>query len=59
MTTNLDTAGNEKQRSSWIRVGEVLLLIVFVVTVYFLGLGMVHHRFFRGGRLDQYGHIRQ
>jgi hypothetical protein len=29
------------------------------VAVYFIGLSMVHHRFFRGGRIDRFGHVRQ
>lgn len=59
MTTNLNTAAPERQRTLWFRVVQVLLLAVFVVAVYLLGLGMVHHRFFQGSRVDRFGHVRQ
>lgn len=59
MKTNLNTTIPERKKSSWIRVGQVMLLITFVVVIYLLGLSMVHHRFFRGGRVDQFGHVRQ
>lgn len=51
--------GDSEKLKSWVHAVQVLLLIAFVVAVYLLGMGMVHHRFFRGGRLDQFGHIRQ
>ncbi len=59
MTVNLNKPASENQESPWVRVIQVLLLVTFVVAVYLIGLSMVHHRFFRGGRLDQYGHVRQ
>jgi hypothetical protein len=59
MTTNLNTPAPEKQISRWGRVAQVVLLIAFVVVVYLLGLSMVKHRFFKGGRVDQFGHVRQ
>ena len=59
VATNLNTTAPEKQKSPWFRVAQVLLLATFVVAVYLLGLSMVHHRFFKGSRVDQYGHVRQ
>jgi len=59
MTTNLNTAAPERRESPWIRVAQFLILVTFVVAVYLLGLSMVHHRFFQGGRIDRYGHVRQ
>ncbi len=59
MTTNLNTTTFERQMSPWFRVAQFLLLVSFVVAIYLLGLAMVHHRFFQGGRVDQYSHIRQ
>ena len=59
MTTNLNTTASERQRSPWFRVVQVLLLVTFLVAVYLLGLSMVHHRFFKGSRIDQFGHVRQ
>jgi hypothetical protein len=59
MTVDLNKPGPENRESPWVRVVQVLLLITFVVVIYLIGLSMVHHRFFRGGRMDQYGHVRQ
>ncbi len=59
MTTNLNTTAPERQRSPWCRVAQALLLAAFVVAVYLLGLGMVHHRFFQGSRVDRFGHVTQ
>jgi hypothetical protein len=59
MTANLNTAVPERRESPWIRVARFLLLVTFVVAIYLLGLSMVHHRFFQGSRVDQYGHVRQ
>jgi hypothetical protein len=30
-----------------------------VIALFLLGQSMVQHRFFRGGRIDPYGHLRQ
>ncbi len=59
MTTNLSTRVFNGQVSPWFRVAQFLLIVTLVVAIYLLGLEMVHHRFFQGGRLDQYSHIRQ
>jgi hypothetical protein len=59
MTTNLNTTAPEIQGSRWFRVVQVLLIAAFVVGVFLLGLGMVHHRFFQGSRVDRFGHVRQ
>lgn len=59
MTINLNTAARGRREFPWLRVAQFLLLISFVVTIYLLGLGMVHHRFFQGGHIDGFGHVRQ
>jgi len=59
MTTNLNTTAPERQKSPWARVVQVLLLATFVVAVILPGLGMVHHRFFQGSRVDRFSHVRQ
>jgi hypothetical protein len=59
MTTDPNTNAPERQISPWFRVVQVLLLATFVVAIYLLGLSMVHHRFFKGSRIDQFGHVRQ
>jgi hypothetical protein len=34
-----------------------LLLAALVIALFLLGQSMVQHRFFRGGRIDRYGHL--
>lgn len=58
MATNRNTTASQRQKSNWLRVVQVLLVATFVVAVYLLGLSMVHHRFFRGGWIDQNGTLR-
>jgi hypothetical protein len=59
MSTNRNTTDPERQISPWFRVVQALLLATFVVAIYLLGLSMVHHRFFKGSRIDRYGHLTQ
>lgn len=59
MKTNLNTATPERRESPWVRLAQFLLLVAFAVAVFLIGLSMVHHRFFQGGRMDPYGHVRQ
>jgi len=33
---------------------RIVLVAIFVVLVFMLGLGMVQHRFFKGGRVERY-----
>jgi hypothetical protein len=55
MTMNANKEAQERQKHLRFRFGQFLLLIVLAVTIYLLGLSMVHHRFFRGGYIDQHG----
>lgn len=57
MTVNLNKPASEGRQSPWVQFVRVLLLIAFVVTVFLIGSSMVHHRFFRGGRIDRYGRV--
>jgi hypothetical protein len=59
MATDLNSGVPERKKSPWFRVAQILLLVTFVAAVYLLGLNMVNHRFFRGGRIDRNGHLRQ
>jgi hypothetical protein len=59
MTTNLNTTTPERQRSPSFRVVQVLLLAAFAAAAYLLCLSMVQHRFFKGSRVDRFGHVRQ
>jgi hypothetical protein len=58
MTTNANKEAPERQNSLWFRIGEFLVVVVLGVAFYLLGLSMVHHRFFRGGYINQHGVLR-
>jgi hypothetical protein len=53
MTTNLNTPVPSGRRSPWFQIGRVLFFVALAVAFYLLGLSMVHHRFHRGGWLNQ------
>jgi hypothetical protein len=36
-----------------------LLLVASAIAIFLLVQSMMQHRFFRGGRIDRYGHLRQ
>jgi hypothetical protein len=55
MTTNSNTPIPSGRRSLWFRIGKFLFVVVLAVAVFLLGLSMVHHRFFRGGYINQHG----
>jgi len=59
MATDLNTTASERQKPTWFRMVQVLLLVTFLVAVFLLGLSMVHQRFFQGSRVDQNGHVTQ
>jgi hypothetical protein len=59
MTTDPNATVPEREIPPWFRVVQVLLLATFVVAIYLLGLSMVHHRFFKGSRVDRFGHVTQ
>jgi flagellar basal body-associated protein FliL len=55
MTKNANEEAPERQKSLWFRIGQFLFVVVLAVAFYLLGLSMVHHRFFRGGYINQHG----
>ncbi|MGA3128659.1 MAG: hypothetical protein ABSD13_18335 [Candidatus Korobacteraceae bacterium] len=55
MTKNANKEASEQQKSRWFRIGRFLFVVVLAVAVFLLGLSMVHHRFFRGGYINQHG----
>ena len=59
MTTNSKTPSPGSQKSTRFQIGLFLFLVVLAVAVFLLGQSMVSHRFFRGGRVDRYGHVKQ
>jgi hypothetical protein len=59
MTTDLKPTGPKRGKSPWFQVGQFLFLVALAVAVFLLGQSMMHHRFFQGGRIDRYGHIKR
>jgi hypothetical protein len=59
MTTDLKPKGPGREKSLWFQVGHFLFLLALAVAVCLLAQSMVRHRFFQGGRIDRYGHIKQ
>jgi hypothetical protein len=59
MIIGLKPTGSGREKSPWFQVGQFLLLVALAVALFLLGQSMVHHRFFQGGRIDRYGHIKQ
>jgi hypothetical protein len=55
VTTNTNKEASERQKSPWFRIGQFLFIVVLAVAIYLLGLSMVHHRFFRGGYINDHG----
>ena len=48
-----------EQKSRRFQIGLTLFLIGLLVAFFLLSQSMVSHRFFRGGRIDRNGHLRQ
>ena len=59
MSGNRNDAASQGTPSPWFQISRFLLLLASVVVIFLLVQTMVHHRFFRGGRIDRYGHLRQ
>jgi hypothetical protein len=55
---NLQASFTAKPLPPWARFAQILFIIAFAAVVYLLCLSMVHHSFFRGGRIDKYGYVR-
>ena len=52
MSGNRNDAASHGTRSRWFQIGRFLLLLTSVVAIALLIQTMVHHRFFRCGRID-------
>jgi hypothetical protein len=53
MTKNANKESPERQKPLWFRIGQFLFFVALAVAFYLLGLSMMHHRFHRGGLLNQ------
>lgn len=58
MAMNDESTDFARQRLLWLRIGRVLCVAALFFALLMLGESMVHHRFFRGGRIDQHGVLR-
>jgi hypothetical protein len=59
MITDLKPKRPGREKSPWFQIGQFLFLLALAVAVFLLAQSMVRHRFFQGGRIDRYGHIKQ
>ena|GEM_PF-1370937 len=48
-----------ERKTPLFQVVKVAFIALFVALVFLLGLSMVHHRFFRGGRVHHNGSVGQ
>lgn len=59
MTNQSQPPSLPTQKPPRFQLGLFLFLVGLAAAFFLLGQSMVSHRFFRGGRVDRYGHIRQ
>jgi hypothetical protein len=55
MTTDSSATGSVKDNSPWPTIIKAAFIASLVALFFLLGMAMAHHRFFRGGRIDQRG----
>jgi uncharacterized membrane protein YcjF (UPF0283 family) len=53
MTKNVNMEAPERQKSLLFRIGQLLFFVILAVVFFLLAQSMVHHRFHRGGWLNQ------
>jgi hypothetical protein len=58
MSKNSDKATPAREKSLWFQIGKFLFFIILAVAFFLLAQSMVHHRFFRGGWINQNGTLR-
>jgi hypothetical protein len=59
MTTESKPSADMGRKLPWLPILKFLLLAAFIVAMFLLGQSMVQHRFFRGGRIDERGVLKQ
>jgi len=57
MISESETPRPARQNSPWPFLVKAVFVIVLAVLIFILGLRMVHHRFFRGGWVNQHGRL--
>jgi len=55
MTTQSRVSDTQSSNPNRLAAGRYLFVIVLMALIFLLGLSMVHHRFFRGGTINQHG----
>ncbi len=58
MANYSNTTGSAGPKSPWLGIGRFLFVVALVIIFFLLGQSMVHHRFCRGGWVDQNGTLR-
>jgi hypothetical protein len=58
MAKNSDEVAPAREKSPWLQIAQFLFLVGLAVAVFLLAQSMVHHRFFRGGWVNQNGTLR-
>ena len=59
MTTYSNTPDPEGERPPSFGIGKFLFVVLLALIFFLLVHSMVHHRFFRGGRVNRHGSIVQ
>lgn len=59
MTNQSQPPSPPEQKSPRYQIGLILFVAGLIIAFFLLGQSMVSHRYFRGGRIDRYGHVRQ
>jgi hypothetical protein len=58
MTMESSAEGPTRDNSPWPAIIKAALIASLVALFLLLGITMAHHRFFRGGRIDEHGVLR-
>jgi hypothetical protein len=59
MTTHSKTPDPEGEKPPSFGIGKFLFVVLLALIFFLLVHSMVHHRFFRGGRVNRHGSIVQ
>ena len=59
MTTDLNTPSPGEETPPSFGIGKLLFVLALVIILFLLLHSMVHHRFFRGGRVSRHGTVVQ
>jgi hypothetical protein len=57
MPSNLKSKDLEKRQIPWLGIAKFLFIAILTLLFYLLAQSMVHHRFFRGGWMNNNGSV--